>query len=74
MKWDGSGVGGRGGIEEEKLLETLKGSWVERRDGVQGYRPVPLPRTPVGALSLSMAGGLSSYLGQGLAKAPKRAR
>lgn len=74
MKWDGSGRGRRGGVEKEKLLETVKGSWLERKDGVQGYRLMPLPGTPVGVLSLSMAGALSSYLGQGLAKALRRAR
>ena len=31
MKWDGSGVGRQGGIERDGPLETMKGSWVERR-------------------------------------------
>ena len=31
MKWGGSGVGRQGGIERDGPLETLKGSWVERR-------------------------------------------
>lgn len=47
MKWDGSGGGGRGGVEKEKLLETMKGSWLERRDGVQGYRLIDaFPQDP----------------------------
>ena len=37
MKWDGSGVGGQRGIERDRPLETLKGSWIERRTlGVGG--------------------------------------
>ena len=31
MKWDGSGVGGQRGIERDRPLEILKGSWVEGR-------------------------------------------
>lgn len=75
MKWDGSGGGGRGGVEKEKLLETVKGSWLERRDGVQGYRLIAAsPQDPSRSPEVINGRGLSRYLGQRLAKGPRRAR